>query len=233
VPDIQFNSAPFLFTSREHWSRFMQSDLVKGWMDTVEEEAGITQIGDPTAFVRGPYRVLVTKKPVHSLEDVQGLKLRLHPDDLANQAWTHLGAETRVLGWTEVYESIDRGIVEAVNSPIALVESMRFYEVAPHIVRHNEYPQGVGFMVNAEAYRNLSPELKEAVDKAYADAAASSAQIMQDIADESIARMKEKGVTYEEIDTTPFVEKMRGYYQELDEKGELPPGFLDAIEATS
>jgi hypothetical protein len=81
-----------------------------------------------------------------------------------------------VLGWTEVYESIDRGIVEAVNSPIALVESMRFYEVAPHIVRHDEYPQSVAFMVNADAYEGLSPELREAVDKAYADAAVFSAQ---------------------------------------------------------
>jgi TRAP-type C4-dicarboxylate transport system substrate-binding protein len=232
VPDVKFMSAPFLFDSREHWARFMQSDLVKAWMADVEGQAGITLIGDPAAFVRGPYRVMVTAKPVDSLDDVQGIKLRLHPDELAAAAWGHLGAETRVLGWTEVYESIDRGIVEAVNSPIALVESMRFYEVAPNIVRHNEYPQGVGFMVNAEAYRNLSPELREAVDKAHADASALSAQIMGDITSESIARMGEKGVTYQEIDTGPFVERMKVFYEDLDAKGELPEGFLDAVDAT-
>jgi len=232
VPDVKFMSAPFVFDSREHWARFMDTDLVKGWLADVEEQSGITLIGEPAAFVRGPYRVMVTAKPVASLDDVQGLKLRLHPDELANAAWAHLGAETRVLGWTEVYESIDRGIVEAVNSPIALVESMRFYEVAPHIIRHNEYPQGVGFMVNADAYRGLSPELREAVDKAHADASAFSAQAMSDITTESIARMGEKEVTYEEIDITPFVERMKIFYEELDEKGELPEGFLDAVEAS-
>ncbi|HCF72837.1 MAG TPA: C4-dicarboxylate ABC transporter substrate-binding protein, partial [Gammaproteobacteria bacterium] len=71
-----------------------------------------------------------------------GIKLRHHPDQLGVDVWTSLGLEVRVLGWTEVYESIQRGIVEAVNSPIALVEAMKFYEVAPNIVRHNEYPQG-------------------------------------------------------------------------------------------
>jgi tripartite ATP-independent transporter DctP family solute receptor len=232
VPDLKFMSAPFLFDSRDHWSRFMESELVQGWMDQVEEQAGITVIGDQTAFVRGPYRVMVSAKPIHSLDDIQGLKLRLHPDELAAAAWSHLGAETRVLGWTEVYESIDRGIVEAVNSPIALVESMRFYEVAPHIIRHDEYPQSVGFMVNADAYNNLSPELREAVDKAYADAAVFSAKAMNDIADESIERMKAQGVTYDEIDTQPFVDSMKGFYQDLDAKGELPAGFLDAVNAT-
>jgi tripartite ATP-independent transporter DctP family solute receptor len=232
VPDVKFMSAPFLFDSREHWARFMQSDLVKGWMAEVEDQSGITVIGDQTAFVRGPYRVIVADKPITSLDDVQGLKLRLHPDELANAAWSHLGAETRVLGWTEVYESIDRGIVDAVNSPIALVESMRFYEVAPHIVRHDEYPQSVAFMVNADAYHSLSPELREAVDKAYADAATFSAQAMNDISAESIERMKADEVTYDEIETGPFVDRMKGFYSGLDQSGELPKGFLDAVNAT-
>jgi TRAP-type transport system periplasmic protein len=232
VPAIKYLSAPFLFDSREHWARFMQSDLVKDWMAQVEEQAGITVIGDQTAFVRGPYRVLVTSRPVATLEDAQGLKLRLHPDELAADAWQHLGAETRVLGWTEVYESIDRGIVEAVNSPVTLVESMRFYEVAPHIVRHNEYPQSVAFMANAAAYNGLSPELREAVDTAYAEAAAFSVEAMDEITSESIERMKAEEVTYDEIDTGPFVERMRSFYAELDKSGELPEGFLDAVNAT-
>jgi len=232
VPAVKFLSAPFLFDSREHWARFMQSDLVEGWMAEVEDQGGITVIGDQAAFLRGPYRVLVTSKPVASLEDVQGLKLRLHPDELATDAWRHLGAETRVLGWTEVYESIDRGIVEAVNSPVALVESMRFYEVAPHIVRHDEYPQSVAFMVNAAAYRGLSPELREAVDRAHADASAYSAEVMDAITAESIARMEEDEVTYDEIDIAPFVERMKTFYAELDKSGELPEGFLDAVDAS-
>ncbi len=232
VPAIKFMSAPFLFDSREHWVRFMQTDLVKGWMAQVEEQAGITVIGDQTSFVRGPYRVMVADKPITSLDDVQGLKLRLHPDELANAAWSHLGAETRVLGWTEVYESIDRGIVDAVNSPVALVESMRFYEVAPHIIRHDEYPQSVAFMTNADAYHGLSPELREAVDKAYVDAAAFSGQAMADVTAESLARMEAKGVTYDEIDIGPFVERMKDFYAELDKSGELPEGFLDAVNAT-
>ncbi|MEM9431220.1 MAG: TRAP transporter substrate-binding protein DctP, partial [Pseudomonadota bacterium] len=60
VPDITYMSAPFLFEDRDHWSRFMESDLVAGWLEQIEAEAGITVIGDQTKMVRGPYRVMVT-----------------------------------------------------------------------------------------------------------------------------------------------------------------------------
>lgn len=232
VPEIRFMSAPFLFESREHWARFMASDLVRGWLRRIEDEAGIAVIGDQTKMVRGPYRVMVSKRPVNGLEDIKGLKLRMHPDELAAAAWRHLGAEVRTLAWTEVYESIGRGIVEAVNSPIALVEPMRFYEVAPHIIRHDEYPQGIAFMTNARVWNGLDDETRAQILAAYDEVAAEFGPKTEALAAESLARMKALGVTYTEIDTGPFVARMAEFYAELDRRGELPAGFLATVNAT-
>ena len=232
VPEMRFTSAPFLFDDRDHWSRFMQSDLVNGWLDRVEAEAGIIVLGDPTAFVRGPYRVMVTSRPFETIDEMQGIRLRMHPDELAGESWRHLGAEVRTLAWTETYESIGRGIVEAVNSPIALVESMRFYEVAPNILRHGEYEQGVAFMMSAVAWERLDEETQAHVLDAYNAAALQSSMQTGSVAEESIERMKQRGVTYSELDTAPFVARMAEMYQAMDQRGELPPGFLDAVQAT-
>lgn len=232
VPEMKFTSAAFIFKDRDHWARFMNSDLHKAWIKKVEEKAGITLIGNPAAFMRGPYRVMVSKKDWRDIGGIQGLKLRMHPDQLAVDVWSFLGAEVRVLGWTEVYESIQRGVVDAVNSPVALVESMKFYEVAKHIVRHDEYPQGVGFMANAKAYYGLAPDLKSAVDRAYADSAAFAEKLTNDELQASLAKMKAKGVTYSEPDNATLVAKAQQFYKKLDAEGKLPPGFLKAVEAT-
>lgn len=232
VPEIAFTGAPFLFESREHWAAFQQSDLVKGWMSKVEAEAGVTVIGDPTAMVRGPYRVMVTARPVNSLADISGLKLRMHPDELAAAAWRHLGAEVRTLAWTETYESIGRGIVEAVNSPVALVETMRFYEVAPHIVRHDEYPQGLAFMANASAWNGLDAQTRAQVLEAYNEVAAEFAAKTDATANESLARMAEKGVSFTVLDTGPLVARMSEMYAAMDAAGTLPAGLLAAIDAS-
>ncbi|HBM60100.1 MAG TPA: C4-dicarboxylate ABC transporter substrate-binding protein, partial [Citreicella sp.] len=151
---------------------------------------------------------------------------------VAIETWDHLGAEVITLPWTEVYQGISKGIVEAVNSPVALVESMRFNEVAPYITRHDEYWQSIGFMVNEEALAALDEETRAGLLRAYEETGAYSQEVMFGVAEESIARMEEAGATYTVLDTAPLVEKMQGFYEAMAASGELPEGFIDAIEAS-
>lgn len=232
IEDIDWIGAAFLFDDYDHWARFVKSEMVSGWYEKASREAGIGVLGDQTAVVRGPYRVMVANKDVRSFQEMQGIQLRMHPSKLAIDTWTHLGADVKTLAWTDTYQAIDKRIVDAVNSPIALVESMRFYEVAPHIIRHDEYYQSVAFMMNQKAFDALPENLKAALLKAHAEAGRYSAELMGKAADESIARMKERGVTFVEIDRKPFIESMAGFYQEMEARGELPKGFLAAVEAT-
>ena len=231
-PDMSWGSASFMFDDRDHWLRFQRSDLAKGWRDKARVESGITTIGDIGPILRGPYRVLAVKNPVESFEDFQGTKLRMYDDDLAVKIWNWLGADVRVLDWTDVYQSIKTGIVEGVTTPVSLVESMKFHEVAPHIVRIDEYPQANGFLVNEAAYDALSPEVREGVLRAYEETGEYSFEVLIGVTDESLERMQAGGATYSEIDTSGFVERMKEFYQMMDAEGALPEGFLATVEAT-
>lgn len=230
VPDLKNASLPFLFRDREHWVRFMDSDMVQGWLDDVAKQHNIMVLGKVTDFVRGPYRVMVSTKPVKGLDDINGLKLRLHPDDVAIAVWKYLGANAMVLPWTDIYESLGRGIIQACNSPIALVESMKFYEQAKYITRHDEYPQGIAFMTNYKQFQSLTPELQAVVLEAHKEACAYSAEIMGNIAEESIERMKKQGAEFSMIDREPIEKRMKELYLQWEEEGQLPKGFLKAVD---
>ncbi|MCG8509809.1 MAG: TRAP transporter substrate-binding protein [Rhodospirillales bacterium] len=233
VPDIKFMTAPFLFADSDHWKRFMNTDLVNGWFKKVEDEVGIMVLGSIPDFPRGTYRVLVTKKPVNSLTDVKGLKIRQFANELVVDVWQHLGAEVRVMGWNEVYDGLNRGIVEAVTSPAELVESMRFYEVAPNIVRTNEYPQGIAFMVNKQAFEALPAKTQEGIRRAHVEASAYEVEILKAGLDESLGRIKAKGATYSEsMDVSAFMKKAEEFYEAREKEGKLPKGFLAAVKAT-
>ena len=231
LPEVEYINAPFLFDDREHWVRFMQSDLVKGWFRKVEEDGRVPVLGDPTLFLRGPYRVIVSTTPVASIDDLKGVKLRLHPDDLAAAVWKTLGADVRVIAWAEVYQGLSRSIVTAVNTPISLVESTRFQEVAKHITRHDEYWQSVGFMVNTDALEALSPETRAALEKAYAEAAVYGTEVVEKDAKESVERMRAEGVSFHEMDLAPFSTRLKTFYEERGAAGQLPEGFVEAVEA--
>lgn len=232
VPEIRWSNAPFLFDDRAHWVRFVNSPMVQAWFEKAKKEAGIGILGDITSVLRGPYRVMLSTKPINSVEDVKGLKMRMANDKTGVQVWQYLGAEVRVLGWAETYEAISRGLVNAVTSPIALVESMKFQEVAPHITRTNEYYQSIAFMMNQKAFDSMPKENQDALLKAFQDAADYSEKLMGQEATESITRMKAKGATYSEPDLKPWTSKMLGFYKEREAQGDLPKGFMEAVEQT-
>ncbi len=232
APELSWTSPSFLFDDYDHWVRFMNSDLVKGWFAKAAKVSGVGPLGDPTAVLRGPYRVMVSNVPVKSLDDVQGLKLRMHPDKLAIATWSYLGADVITLPWTEVYQAIQKGIVQSVNSPVALVQSMRFNEVAPYIEEHDEYWQSIGFMMNLAAYDKLPQDEKDGLLKAYNEAAAYSQVVMGQVADDSLKQMEANGTTFIKLDTKPFVDKMKGFYDKMAADGELPEGMMKTVDET-
>ncbi|MBE9639802.1 hypothetical protein [Salipiger mangrovisoli] len=94
----------------------------------------------------------------------------------------------------------------------------------------DEYWQSVGFMVNTRALEGLSPETRDALERAYADAAAYGTEQVEAAAAESVERMKAEGVNFYDMDLTPFVETMATFYDA--HSGDLPDGFFAAVDAT-
>ncbi|WP_226580883.1 TRAP transporter substrate-binding protein [Acuticoccus sediminis] len=231
-PDMNWLAAPFLFKSREDWVAFMKSDTVRGWFAEAEKAAGVITLGTSTEILRGPYRVLVTTRPVDTLDDLSGLRLRLFSNKTQVDAWTYLGASVKVIPWTEVYSSMQSGLVEGTTSPISLVRSMRFNEVAPYVRRTDEYFQSVAYMVNARAWNRMTEAQQQAVTKAYMDVASYADELINTEGDEMVAALEAEGAHFAVLDTAPFVERMASFYENLQDSGELPEGFLAAVNAS-
>ncbi|GHB11968.1 TRAP transporter substrate-binding protein [Salinicola rhizosphaerae] len=231
-PALAWVVAPFAFDDYEHWSRFMNSDLVNGWFEEAARKSGIVPLGDPSAVIRGPYRVLVSSTPVESIDDVDGLKMRMPSNQLLMKVWDNLGAQVMTLPWTEVYQSISKNIVQAVTTPVSMVESMRFKEVAPYLARTNEYYQSIGFMTNQAALEGLDDDTRVGLMRAYRETAKESHELLAEVTRKSLARMKKDGLSYTELDTQPFIERTQKLYQQMDADGDLPEGFLETVKAT-
>lgn len=230
---INYAVAPFLFDDYDHWANFINGELFQSWLGTVEEEANITILGSIPDMPRGSFRTLLSTEPVETAADIEGLKLRQYQNDLIIDAWTYLGAEVRVLPWGEVYDGLNRGIVDAVTAPAESIESMRFYEVAPNIIRTDEYPQAVSWMMNQNAWEGLSTEQQDAMTRAHEEAAAFGRELLAEQAASLQADLEaQDGVSVNfDFDNGPLVEKMQTFYADLDSAGELPDGLLDAVEA--
>ena len=183
---------------------------------------------------RGPYRVLVSTKPILKVQDLEGLKLRMFPNDIAIRSWTQLGTVPLQIAWTQTYLALRQGTVQAVTAPLSLVRSVRFTEVAPYIIAIREYPQVWPIAVSERVWEKLSPANQKVLADAAADAAkvytaATIAHAKTDVA----WMIRHNNAVFIELNTEPFREKMQPLYRKLIKKGYMSQALYDSVTASA
>ena len=118
----------------------------------------------PLAFIVFPGLVIHSKKPIHTLADVKGMKISVEGRVLSEMI-PRLGAAPISLQPGELYQSLQRGLVEAVPQGWPSVPTFHLNEVTSF---HLEAPLGfnTGYVaMNNDSYAKLPPAGKAAIDK--------------------------------------------------------------------
>lgn len=231
--DFRLSSIPYLFLSNEHYQRVVTGSLGQELNQAIIAK-GLRIINTRRNFLRGPYRVICAKRPIKSLEDVKGLRLRSFESAIYVNAWKYLGANPTVIAWTETYLALKQNVVEAVTLPISLLYSMKFTEAASHCTQINEFPQDVVIVMNERRFQSLAPDLRQALVDAGHEAGEFATKLVIEAATADIDRMKkEHGAQFYQVDLKPFADKMEPYFKELEKQGFITPGVVDRVRAAA
>lgn len=104
-----------------------------------------------------------SKVPVHTLEDLKGLKIR-RPTQVVGNLLTELGAEPVGMPAPNTYESLQRGAIDGYMLPWESVDSFRLDELTQYHTIFGFYALAFVTTMNKAKYDALSPEVKKAVD---------------------------------------------------------------------
>ena len=117
------------------------------------------------ALVVTPGSIVVSKKPVTSLEDMKGLKVRSANKSVADVVSALGGAPISVPA-PETYQALQRGVVTASLAGWVLINNFKLFEVANHYLEGLSLCEPSGFVVmNRQAYDKLPPKAKETLDR--------------------------------------------------------------------
>lgn len=203
------------------WNEILHEPLAK---------AGFTVLA--SNWERGPYRVMVSTKPVATLDDLKGMKLRIAPIDSWRRQWTALGMQVVVLAWNDVYLGLKQGTVDAVTAPLALVGPMKFTEVAKHITRTDEFWQVLLPMVNRDRFAKLTPAQQKIMRDAAEEVGSWFVAEQERAGTADIERLKkEQGATYTVIDVKPGVERMKPVIKQMEAEKFIPAGLYEKVLA--
>jgi len=213
-----------------HFRKVLASPIWKEVFIDPLDKAGLKVLDSD--WERGPFRVLVSKRPVKSCDDLKGLRLRIAPLDTWRRSWTALGCNVVVLPWTDVYLGLKQGMVEAVTAPFDLLYSMKFTEIAKYVTRTDEYWGLLTVMMNKKTFESLKPDYQKALIEAADEAGKYYMELGEKSVKEDLDKMKkEHGIEYTVLDTKPCAEKMQPVIRELEKEGFIPAGLFDKIQA--
>jgi tripartite ATP-independent transporter DctP family solute receptor len=168
-----FIDAPFLFRDLDHWNAVLESDVLQPIADELEERAGVMLIG----YAGGGTRNIFSNTEVSSLDEIQGLKIRVQGAPIWSETFSAIGMSPTVIAYNEVYNAIQNNVISAGENEAAGVEQMKFYEVAPNLAMTQHAITIRPLCFSSATFDRLPEGLQEAILRAGKEAGAYGREI--------------------------------------------------------
>jgi TRAP-type transport system periplasmic protein len=180
---------PFLFRDLDQWHKVLDGDALKPIADEVAKRADVMILG----YAGGGTRNLIVNKPVRNMQELKGLSIRVMGAPVQTKMFQAITTSPTVIAYTEVYNAIQTGVIQAAENEAAGLEQMKFYEVGPHIslTRHAITVRPVCF--SGKTFRRLPKELQDAIVKAGREAGAYGRNLESSEDQARLQRMEKEG----------------------------------------
>jgi len=180
---------PFLFRDVEHWNKALESDAFQPIVDEVRTNADVLLVG----YAGGGTRNLIVNKPITNMDELKGLNVRVMGAPIQTSIFQAIHAAPTVIAYSEIYNAIQTGVIDAAENEAAGIQQMKFYEVGPEIslTRHAITVRPVCF--SGKTFRKLPPELQTAIERAGREAGAYGRQLESTEDTKMLARMESEG----------------------------------------
>ena len=161
VPAASVLDIPFLFDSMEDLKEAAFGDFYQALAKEYEAK-GFHLFG----FGTQGFRQTTSNKPIHTLSDLQGLKIRTMETPYHVATWTALGCNPTPIAFSELYLALQQGTVVAQENPYENIVIAKLYEQQDYVIETNHIALLIGWVMNKDVYDSMSPELQGLVDDA-------------------------------------------------------------------
>ena len=103
------------------------------------------------------------RKPIKTVDDFSGLRVRTIPSVIFVDLFKALGAAPTPIDSTEMYTAMQTHLVDAIEDPLGVIESYRLHEVTKYISVTNHIWGGYGLAANNVAWNALPPDIQTVV----------------------------------------------------------------------
>lgn len=226
VPALNLTALPYLVKSYEEgWRFYDDSAWIKSQFDKLPEK-GLRLL---STWESG-FRSFTTKSALNTPADAKGKKMRVFPNEMIKWIMQSIGYEPVVYPVTEVYAAIQQGKVDGQENPIDTIRSLRFYEVAQHVVLTQHVYSPLPMVISEATWTKLSAPDREAIRKAAIEAQTVSRALVRKSDEQNLQAMVAAGAIVTRPDLAAFKRATEGVYAQAKA---VYGAEVDAIKAAA
>lgn len=210
VPELKIFDMPFLFRDEEHMLKVLRGPVL-GEINKIVAKRGIRLLGVYNIGVRH----IMTKKPVTTMADLKGMKIRTMQSKYHMAAFGEFGANATPLSYAELYQSLQSGVVDGAEAANTNYVEKKFYEVAPYWAEVG-WTILTGPIIMSEAkFQKLPKAVQDALLEGGQKGATYEQDLYSKIDAERLNDIKKMGVTITKVDPAPFRKASEKIYAEF------------------
>ena len=219
-------SIPYVFTSEEEYEKYISDPETIKKLNVNEAKNGFTTMTAFTAGTRNFYSI----KPIRSVEDLAGKKIRVQASPTNVAMMEAFGAAATPMAYGDVYSALQQSVIDgAENSEIALTD-MKHGEVCKYF-SYDMHQMSPDMLVGSYKFlETLTPEERKVFDDAAEAARVEEFKLWHQHTDEAIEKAKnDMGVEFITVDVNAFREKVLPLHQTILQQNPVIKPMYDEI----
>lgn len=200
TPYAKLLAVPYAIRSNEQLQHVVDGPVGQQIAEEIQKSVKVIPL---TWFARGP-RELTSNRPIRTLEDLQGLKMRVPNVPLFVEFWNALGAKASPMAFSEVFTGLQSHVIEAQENPLALIRSASFSEVQDYVNLTDHVRSWIYLAVSERNFNRLTPEQQEAIRESARIAQAYEHELFLKDEAKFRADLEAQGMEFVEVDQPAF-----------------------------
>ncbi len=218
VDDINVFNMPFLFRNTAHMQRVIDGPIGQELLDRVTNNPQAQLVG-LCWMDAGARNMYDTKRPIHQLADLKGLKMRVIGNPIFVDMMNALGGNAVAMGYDQVFSALQTGVIDgAENNPPSYVFD-HHYEVAKNytLTEHLIVPEILVF--SKRTWSTLSAADQSSIKNLAREAQLEERRLWNQYEQKAYDKMKEAKIDVIQVaDKKPFQDAVKPVWDKYGPK---------------
>ncbi|MDO4581717.1 MAG: TRAP transporter substrate-binding protein [Bacillota bacterium] len=220
VPEVAIFDLPMVFAKYDA-ATIDQALNKSAFTDAINEAYGAQGMYCLHYLQAATFRETTSNRAIHSIDDFNGLMIRTMENANHMAFWQAMGAQPTPLPWSEVYMSLQQGLIEAQENATDTCAGNNLQEVQDYLILTHHILYCNQFLISSALFDSLDPAYQEALQQAIDEAAAEIEAQLVTINDENLQILVDGGMEVIEFEAS-FIDEVlamaEGVYASIGEQ---------------